>query len=160
MLAATLLAVVLAAGPQLELGNGSGAARAVEIPDGRALRPPAPAGEASAGSRSWSSADVALQAAFVVAMAADWNQTRNTIAAQREIPGRPGWHYYERNPILGRAPSRTKVDAYFLCTTAAHLSIAHLIPHGRWRTAWQLVGIGVEVGTVGRNLKMGIGFRF
>jgi hypothetical protein len=110
--------------------------------------------------RAWSAGDVALQTVFTVGMVADWIQTRNTIAAHREVPGKPGIHYVELNPVLGRSPSRTAVDTYFLGMAAAQLAVTHLLPHGAWRTSWLFADIGFEGGIVARNLRMGIGFRF
>lgn len=153
------LALAISAGPQSTLAEETAAGLELALPHDAARGQARRGGEAGEGSRAWSSGDVALEMLFVVGIVADWNQTRHTIAAHRKVPGKPGYHYDEINPLLGRSPSRRQVDTYFLGATVAHVAVAHLLP-GRWRTSWQLLGLGVEVGVVGRNLSMGIGFRF
>lgn len=160
MVAATCLAVVLAAAPARSGAEGPGPAMELALPAEPASAAGTRGETLALRPRAWSSADVTLQAVFVVSMLADWNQTRFTIAAHRPVPGKAGLHYQEQNPILGSNPSETRVDVYFLTMTAAHLSIAHLLPQGRWRTAWQLLGLGVQVGAVAHNASMGVGFRF
>lgn len=160
MLAATALAVALTAGPVLPRADDPGPTANLALAPEAASPRSAPGDGLGPRPRGWSSADVTLQALFALSMLADWNQTRFTIAAQRPVPGRPGVRYHELNPILGAHPSGTRVDVYFLAMTAAHLSVAHVLPQGRWRTAWQLLGLGVEVGAVARNTNMGVSFRF
>jgi hypothetical protein len=160
MLLSTALAVVLASAPARSGVEGPGPATDLALPAGPASSAVKAGDALELRPRAWSSADVTLQAVFVVSMLADWNQTRFTIAAQRPVPGKAGVHYQEQNPILGPHPSATRVDLYFLTMTVAHLSVAHVLPQGRWRTAWQLLGLGVQVGAVTHNASMGVGFRF
>lgn len=156
MLAALVLATVVAAQGDLLPSDDAGRDEA------SLLAAPSRAGEprVTADPRAWSTGDVALELAFTASLFADWIQTRNTIAVNRAVPGSPGMHYVELNPILGSSPSRTNVDAYFLAMGAAQLAVAHLLPHGGWRTSWLVAGVGIEGGIVARNLRMGIGFRF
>ncbi len=114
----------------------------------------------------WTGADTALEASFAALMLADWAQTRqiarNPGAGVRYVPG-VGWRDYpgvhEINPILGREPSATAVNAYFAGLTAAHAVAARWIPRP-WRTAWQVVPMAIEAGVVGHNLGAGFAFRF
>ena len=68
----------------------------------------------------WTRQDVALQATYATLHVLDWGQTRYIADHPRE--------HYERNPILGRHPSRGRVDAYFATTLALHTLVTHLLP--------------------------------
>src|SRR5512145_3387652 len=102
------------------------------------------------GGEPWSSKDKLLEGAFVLATALDWRQTR-------DIKHHP--HLYEQNRIMGRHPSDTTVDTYFLTTVLLHALVADQL-NGKWRTAWQYTWIGLEVGTVQRNYALGIRLNF
>lgn len=84
-------------------------------------------------------------------MLVDWRQTQ----AIARGPSFDGYVLEESNPILGRRPSASKVNAYFAATSALHAGIAVALPRP-WRTWWQLVGIGVEAHAIGRNAVNGI----
>jgi hypothetical protein len=102
------------------------------------------------GGEPWTRKDKLLEGAFVVATAMDWRQTR-------DIKNHPGLH--EQNSILGRHPSDRAVDTYFVTSVLLHAVVADQLS-GKWRTAWQAVWIGLEVGTVQRNYALGIRLNF
>lgn len=82
---------------------------------------------------------------------ADWGQTLD-IADHPE-------RFYERNPVLGRHPSRGEVNRWFLGTALLHPVVSYVLPKP-YREVWQYVTIGVEVGCVGSNARIGVGFGF
>lgn len=55
--------------------------------------------------KDWSKEDTAYQLAFTAALGADWSQSRYITKSQK---------FHEKNPILGKHPSTSEVDAYFI----------------------------------------------
>ncbi len=96
--------------------------------------------------RRWSTLDLALESGCVLTLGLDWLQTRSP-------------NDEELNPLLGRHPSRTKVDVYFAGSALAHVAIAAVLPRP-WRTVWQAAVMGMEIGVVNRNYFAGIKFGF
>jgi len=97
----------------------------------------------------WTKTDKAMEGVYMALHAMDWNQTRNA-----------DWDkFYEKNPILGSAPSKLKTDLYFLTTGLLHPLVTHILPQ-EWRVYWQSITIGMEVYTVGNNFRIGMGFGF
>lgn len=99
----------------------------------------------------WTEADTAREVAYLALHVMDWGQTLD-IADHPE-------RFYERNPVLGRHPSRGDVNRYFIITGLLHPVVSYMLPRG-WRDGWQYVTIGVEVGCVGANARLGVGFGF
>jgi uncharacterized membrane protein len=93
----------------------------------------------------WSAADRALLAGAMALHLADWSQTRTIATDDR---------WYERNPILGRHPTRVQVDAYFAGTALLMLAAAHYLPS--WRTELLTGYVVVGFMAVGNNLALGI----
>lgn len=100
----------------------------------------------------WTSNDTKWQIAYIVVHTIDWRQTINIV--EREGEG-----YYETNPILGRSPSRRRVDTHFAVTALAHTAISYALPPD-WRRRWQMVTIGIEAGYVGYNYSIGLKMDF
>jgi hypothetical protein len=98
----------------------------------------------------WSTQDKALEGAFIVSMAMDYRQTSDLHTGP--------WH--EENSILGRFPSQATINEYFFATTALHAVVTELLPAGKIRTVWQCAWIGMELGTVERNYRLGIRLNF
>ena len=98
----------------------------------------------------WSKQDKLLEGAFIAASVLDWRQTQ-------DIKNHPS--LYEQNSILGRHPSNKTINAYFATSILLHAAVADQL-HGKWRTAWQAVWVGLEVGTVQRNYELGIRLNF
>jgi len=102
---------------------------------------------------NWTEKDSMWQLAYLAVHVADWGQTRD-IAAQCE-----GGGYYETNPVLGRCPSAQWVNTYFLGTALLHTGLAHWMP-GKYRRMFQAATIGMEVGYVTNNARIGLNVRF
>jgi hypothetical protein len=108
----------------------------------------------------WTMADTAWQASATALMVGDWGQTRY-------IAQHPG-EYHETNPILGRHPSTSAVDLYFMGALIVHPVISYLLPSKAEifgvtinpRRIWQAGTIVVELGCVANNARLGIGFSF
>ena len=88
-----------------------------------------------------------MQGTYLGVHAIDWSQTRY-------IAKHPDEHS-ELNPILGSHPSTDEVDVYFLSTALLHTGITKSLPD-KYRKYWQMFTIGVEVGVVERNMRLGI----
>ena len=101
-------------------------------------------------SSPWTKLDHTLQAAYTTTLIADWSQTLGIA----EKPG--GW---EANPILGKHPSRAKINVYFTLSVASGYWLAdQLTPP--WRRVWQVTVILFQVFIVQRNIELGYKFRF
>ena len=98
----------------------------------------------------WSAQDKALEGVFIATMAMDYRQTSNIHTGP--------WH--ETNPIMGTHPAQASINEYFFATTALHAVVTELLPAGTIRTAWQCAWIGLELGTVERNYRLGIRLNF
>lgn len=98
----------------------------------------------------WDDIEIAMETAFVALTVVDWGQTLD-IADDRT--------YHEHNPILGNHPDRERVNAWFATSLVVQPLIAHVLPHS-WRKAWIGSGIGLEIGCVGRNHRIGLKMNF
>lgn len=93
----------------------------------------------------WSLQDTQRQSAYLVLHTLDWSQTRWMVRNDHE----------EVNPIMGRSPSVSEVDRYFVATAVLHTVISyHLSPP--WRKRWQRITIAVEATTVAHNANVGV----
>ena len=72
---------------------------------------------------------------------------------------RAGAGYYERNPILGRCPSKAEVSRYFI-GTAVLLSAVHAVLPERYAKYSTGLWLVVETGTVAHNAAIGLRFKF
>lgn len=95
--------------------------------------------------------NIPLKIAGNVLLLADWNQTRY-------IAGHPE-EFFERNPALGKHPSKQRVDAYFagviLALNGADLLLGPKISDGLW------IGVVViESAAVANNVGIGVRFGF
>ncbi len=99
----------------------------------------------------WSKQDFILESSFAAITIVDWAQTRY-ISRNPE-------RFYEKNPILGKHPSTSKVDLYMGASILSHIVITHFLP-AKWRPTWQCVWIILELKTVGGNNQVGIGVRW
>jgi len=97
----------------------------------------------------WTKTDKILETSYLVLHTVDWLQTRNA-----------DWdRFYERNPILGKKPSTSEVDLYFLLTVLLHPLVTHIIPQ-KYRLYWLIPTIGMQVIVVGNNFRIGMGINF
>lgn len=98
----------------------------------------------------WDKTEIGMEIVYVGLHLVDWGQTL-------DIENHPG--LYETNPILGKHPSRGKINAMFFTGLVLQPIIAHALPH-KWRKAWIGSGIMLEAGCVGNNIHVGIGASF
>ena len=98
----------------------------------------------------WTPTDTAWEAAVQTALVLDWAQTRYI----RNDPTRR-----ELNPLIGPYPSMGKVNTYFVTSMVLHGAVAYVLP-GPWRRAYQEGMLAFEIGMIGRNKHLGIGFKF
>lgn len=94
--------------------------------------------------------EIGLESTYSALHIADWMQTSSMVGDQRWI---------ENNPILGRNPSRRRVNLYFASTLAAHVIALKLLP-ARYRPWLLAITIGIEAGAVARNAHFGIRIKF
>ena len=92
-----------------------------------------------------------MQGTYLGVHVIDWGQTRYIAKHPEE--------HRELNLILGSHPSTEEVDAYFLSTALLHTGITKSLPD-KYRKYWQMFTIGVEVGVVERNVRLGVGVAF
>lgn len=101
-----------------------------------------------AAADEWKAVDTSLEVSYVALSGADYLQTRQIARDGREM-----------NPIMGKHGDRVDVGVYFAVTTLAHVALARVLPRP-YRTIAQVIGIGVQAGTVVRNYNAGYMFRF
>ena len=105
----------------------------------------------SAFADEWTSTDTKREAVYLTLHTLDWAQTRN-------IARNPD-KWYEQNAVLGKHPSVSQVDRYFITTGVLQFAIAYYLP-AEYRKAFQYVTIGIEGGAVAHNFSIGISARF
>lgn len=101
----------------------------------------------------WSTADTWRESSWHVINLIDWGQTLD-IVREHEAGGTR----FERNPILGKHPSRSRVNTYFALSHLAHYGISKWTT--KYRTPWQYGSIGVSGFIVGRNFYIGLSFGY
>lgn len=104
-----------------------------------------------AHSDPWSPTSKALAVSAATATALDWAQTRY-IAQHPQT-------YYETNPLLGRHPTVGDVNRYFVGSFILGGAIANYLNdrHRRWFLGAVTF---IEIGFIGHNRSIGIGFSF
>jgi hypothetical protein len=92
----------------------------------------------------------------------DWMQTRQIAESSRPRMDAYGRmvtrHYHETNPILGKHPSKDKVDLYFTIGGVAKVGGLYLLPRPYdflWGGAWILINLRnvVHNKSIGLTLK-------
>lgn len=97
----------------------------------------------------WTDADKKREAVYLALHFIDYKQT---LALPNQ--GRP-----ELNPILGRHPSRDRVDLWFASGAILHVLIADVLP-AEYRKMFQYLTVGAEGSVVLRNHFIGVEARF
>jgi hypothetical protein len=100
----------------------------------------------------WDRTNTALQATATAAQAADWSQTR-WIASHRN----GGWT--EMNSLIGRRPTDSEVNAYFLASSIARLALSASLKEP-WRKWSQYVFIATSTALIGYNIHAGVGWKW
>ena len=107
-------------------------------------------------SDSFTPAQVALEAGFVAALAADRAQT---VDLRDFCRGRIGCTVHETNPLLGSRPSVASINRYFFSAALSHAIVSRLLPSSK-RSAWQASSLALEVAVVGHNKRLGLSIHF
>jgi hypothetical protein len=114
----------------------SGAALLVALPLWALLACPA----AAADHRRWTTTNTALELSLASGLLVDTMQTIHFLRQGEE----------EMNPILGRRPSVRALLVYDVVALGLHAAVAYALPEP-YRTMWQCVWVGAELGQVGSN---------
>lgn len=105
----------------------------------------------NAQTKEWTDTDKILFTASTVALTLDWASTRNMTRRYNE-------GYEERNIILGKHPSRTRIDLHFMFFIPLNYFIADYAGENRpyYLTAITLV----ELMAIQNNKRVGLHFTF
>jgi hypothetical protein len=99
----------------------------------------------------WTPTQYALEGSYQAALLCDWRQTSDFHKTWKPTwGGGTSYGVAEVNPLLGRHPSQAKINEMCAMSSIGHVLISEVLPSG-WRTAWQGVTVGLEVGMVAHN---------
>jgi hypothetical protein len=102
---------------------------------------------ACSGPRKWTKLDVGLEVGFSGAVIVDaWQSSHSAIH-----------ECTESNPILGPCGDRVPLSVYVPAIMILHAAISHAIPTGRYRTLFQAMTLGLEIGIIYGNYILGYG---
>jgi hypothetical protein len=104
-----------------------------------------------ADNRAWTGEEKAWLGTAAAATVSDWATTRDLSRRYRE-------GYYENNPILGKHPSTSRVDLYFVSAGLLGYVIADNLDQNRklFLQGWT----AVEILYTNRNLNLGLKIKF
>jgi hypothetical protein len=105
-----------------------------------------------AGLDDWTEEQRKWYAASVVVTVADWATTRDMTRRYHE-------GYYEKNPIMGRYPSRQRVDQHFLTVLVANYFIVDNLSSRNRIIYLQFFTVG-QAAIVANNLNIGLRIKF
>lgn len=105
--------------------------------------------DSRAGWNDWSELDRKLFIAHQVTIVADWATTRYGSKHRSQFP-----NTYETNIFLGKHPSVSKVDAYFVAYLIGNYYLADWLPP-KYRTFYLTVGTINQANLVRRNIELG-----
>ena len=94
----------------------------------------------------WIKADTGREVLFEALHLVDWHQTLEIASNDK---------YTERNPILGKYPSKSEVHLYMGAVLILHPVVSYLLPD-KWREGWQYLSIGATGSCVYFNFVTGI----
>ncbi len=102
--------------------------------------------------KEWDTEKRTVFAASNIALVADWSTTIN-------ITKRYDENYHERNPILGRHPSRGDVNKYFVARTMLNYQMARYLPDpwDKWSLSFTTLVHGKAASD---NIGLGLEFDF
>jgi len=94
----------------------------------------------------WTTTDTAWQAAYTTALALDCGQARDQ---------RP--QFEERNPLLGKYPSKGRIDNMCLASAIGHFGVSYALPT-EWRRIWQIGSVAAEIVVIKHQYQVGLKF--
>lgn len=110
----------------------------------------------------FSTQDWVLQGVFTGVVYIDWRQTRDFIKKEEVSVSYEGNYkvtrkktYFEINPLLGKNPSKQKIDNMIALGVLSHWFISWMLPQELWRTNWQYGTLSFEVIAINRNHENG-----
>ena len=106
---------------------------------------------------AWDNTEITMEVSWQVLHAVDWAQTRQIVNQD---------DYWEMNSMIGRDPTRGKVNLMMGIFAVSHLIISHVLPvkaeifefRFNPRRMWQAVTIGSTAKNVQGNYRIGIRF--
>lgn len=107
----------------------------------------------------WDTTDYSLEAAWFVFHFIDWNQT---------VQGTSEENFTQINPVLGKHPTRQKVNIWFGLSSLIHIGGTHIAPEHfevfgfdlRPRRTWQCSTITVSSSMSLHNYQVGLRVRY
>ena len=99
----------------------------------------------------WRKGEIGLQALSTSLQIIDWGQTL-------DIADKPD-RYWELNPIVGKHPSRGRVNTYFALSIVSNIVTSHFLPSD-WRYAWLTSRIVISGYFVNNNYGIGLRVNF
>ncbi len=95
--------------------------------------------------REWKISDTLVETFFATLVYVDWKQTIEFTQNPHKYPD-----CYETNPLLGKHPSRSKINTVIGGSLLAHIVIARSLsqPYRGW---WQFLWIGIEADVIHTN---------
>lgn len=90
----------------------------------------------------WNRTDTTLEVAYLLALVADWRQTRRAME----------WGCMELNPVLGKTPDLQRVDTYFALAALQHVLLSHYLPR-HLRRGYQVGSLTFQVAVVRHNVQ-------
>jgi hypothetical protein len=114
----------------------------------------------------WTKTDTAMQSIYTGLHLVDWSQTlkiREKNVTVVETGMNSDWKYVwseEKNSLLGKNPSRGKINRYFIITGLGHWWVSDILGDVElfnidWRKVWQGFGIYTEYNVVTHNKRNG-----
>ncbi len=101
--------------------------------------------EQPADRKVWTPRDTAFEFLFAALVYVDWKQTIEFTQNPHKYPD-----CYETNPLIGRHPTRRRVNSVVGASLLAHAFTAYILPRP-YRGWWQWVWIGVEADVIHTN---------
>lgn len=99
----------------------------------------------------WTDTDTAYEAVYLIVHTIDWSQSRYGASHPEQ--------FTEANQILGKYPTDSEVNRYFIATGLLHVGIAYALP-SEWRRRFQIFTIVLETGVNSRNYQLGVKLKF
>ena len=113
--------------------------------------------------KNWNREDTIRESIYVSVLSIDWLQT---LSFQKEYYIRMNGteilkypKYYEKNPCLGKYPTRAHVNNVLFGQMIGHIGVSYLLP-SKYRKIFQYTTISMETYAIGHNYSAGVRIRF